>query len=341
MQLFLDANIYLEYFRENSNERLTPLKELAELVEKNKLALLIPQQTQGEYYKNRRQIAEKTKAILKKQSKPEFKLPALIDADRQEAKNVKNKIDALERACKEFIDKYEVTVKNEKTDADIAIKKLFEVGKILEDTDEILTKAHRRYLRGYPPRKNDHSYGDAIAWETLLTYAKDDELVIITRDSDFLEIHGTDYALHSFLEREWKANGKKKIRLFRSLAEFIKTDFSKESKITKEIVDQEKAKVISSPLFVSGSLSSMVVSPTGPFGSISGVVINPTGPFGGPIPLSSQSIAGVYELPGEVYFNSIDSVKFCPYCGEKVEEMVGFAPNQFFCTKCGKNSSVM
>jgi len=78
MQLYIDSNIYLEYFRENSAERLAPLKELIKLIEKKKITLILPSQTKQEYFRNRRKIAEITRSALIKQSNISSIIPAVM-----------------------------------------------------------------------------------------------------------------------------------------------------------------------------------------------------------------------------------------------------------------------
>lgn len=100
MQLFIDTNIYLEYFRENSRERLKPLQALVDLVKEDKIKLLLPAQTKQEYYRNRRTIAQTTRAALLKQSQHLFLVPALMDKDSKEITKINKLADDNQKLYK-------------------------------------------------------------------------------------------------------------------------------------------------------------------------------------------------------------------------------------------------
>lgn len=63
MQLYIDTNIYLDYFR-TGKDSLDSLKALKILLESKKLKLLIPAQVSQEYIRNRAQIVEDTRNLL-------------------------------------------------------------------------------------------------------------------------------------------------------------------------------------------------------------------------------------------------------------------------------------
>lgn len=231
MQLYIDSNIYLEYFRENSAERLTPLKELLKLLKKEEVVLLLPSQTRQEYFRNRRKIAEITRLSLIRQSNISSFIPAVLDKGNKEVKDVLSKKKDLITSYKKLIKKYDKEVEKEKTDADLLINELFlKFAKVIKETDEIIASAYRRYMKGNPPRKNDHSYGDALIWETLLKEGANDDLVLITKDGDFIEKHKGKPKINQFLFVEWriKTKKKKKVILYKSLAEFVNTFTKKE-----------------------------------------------------------------------------------------------------------------
>ncbi|MFA6397973.1 MAG: PIN domain-containing protein [Candidatus Paceibacterota bacterium] len=266
MQLYIDSNIYLEYFRENSAERLTPLKELVKLIEDKKIKLLLPSQTRQEYFRNRRKIAEITRTALIRQGNVSSVIPAVIDKENKEVKDVLNSTKGLVRAYKKLIEKYDKEVEKEKTDADLLINKLFfKYAREIKETDQIVSSAYKRYMKGNPPRKNDHSYGDAIIWETLLKEGENDDLVLITKDSDYIEIFKGKPIINHFLFVEWRVKTKKKKRvvLYKSLAEFV-NNLTKKQIIKKEIVQQENS-LIFSPIITKG-LSYEIQGPTGPTG---------------------------------------------------------------------------
>ncbi len=250
MQLYIDSNIYLEYFRENSAERLTPLKELLKLLKKEEVVLLLPSQTRQEYFRNRRKIAEITRLSLIRQSNISSFIPAVLDKGNKEVKDVLSKKKDLITSYKKLIKKYDKEVEKEKTDADLLINELFlKFAKVIKETDEIIASAYRRYMKGNPPRKNDHSYGDALIWETLLKEGANDDLVLITKDGDFIEKHKGKPKINQFLFVEWriKTKKKKKVILYKSLAEFVNT-FTKKEILKKEIIEKENSSVFNASI---------------------------------------------------------------------------------------------
>lgn len=321
MNLFIDTNIYLDYFRDyfsGGPDNLEPLKELEQLLDKKsgkRMVLLIPEQTEQEYFRNKNNVIEETRNKLLAQRKQlQFKPPILLDRSRNQAKKVLKKLKELGKACGDFIDYYDKEVEKEKTDADILIKRIFIKGKIIKEDKQILEKAYQRYLKGNPPRKNDNSYGDAIIWESLLANVIDDDLTIISRDSDFADIWKSDKVLKYFLIKEWKNKSKKKIKFFGSLAEFVRS-INKKSKIKEGVVRSEKEK----PLSLSATTSSVVFAGS-PLAEGTVYRVQPP-PFA--IPMESARLNS--------YVNSalIDStfrgkVGFCPYCGSKLEGSSSF-----------------
>src|SRR6516165_8046505 len=84
---------------------------------------------------------------------------------------------------------------------------------------KIRSKALRRFLQGYPPRKsNDISIGDAFNWEWMVHCAetRKADLVIITRDSDFGVTIGDQCYPDDHLQQEFKerVGKRRKVVLF-------------------------------------------------------------------------------------------------------------------------------
>jgi hypothetical protein len=320
MQLFIDANIYLEYFKVNSSERLTPLNELVKLLEKKKIVLLIPNQTRQEYIRNRRQIAETARVALVTQSEASFFLPAIMDIKAEEMKEVKNNVDRLKKSYKGLLEKYDQCVEDENTDADNLIGKLFEMAGTLEEGDDVLDKAYVRYMKGNPPRKNNNSYGDAIAWETLLGKGGNDDLVVVTRDGDYAESYKGELVISKFLTEDWKQKtvGKNTLKLYRSLAEFVNT-FENKTTISKEIVDQEKStRLVTSNEFLTVNHSLRAPDERVSWEQFSGLYDSDSVPF------VSRSV--------------VQSPSFCPYCGNPATD-TRFV-NIYKCSFCNKNFTI-
>lgn len=107
---------------------------------------------------------------------------------------------------------------------------------------DIRDLAYKRFLLGYPPRKNkDNSYGDAIHWEWIVQCSIDSkkDIVIVTRDGDFgiidnKSVHLNDWLMQEFKERVSK---QRKIKLVSSLSEGLKIIHAK---ITTDMEEEER-----------------------------------------------------------------------------------------------------
>jgi len=177
--------------------------------------------------------------------------------------SVRRHVEGTRKAYQKLLKKYDATVSVENTPADKLIGQLFASAELLRDDEDTVRRAYFRYLRGHPPRKNDGSFGDAIAWELLLSSASDD-LVLITRDGDFSERRRGIVSVNGFLEREWHAKHQgKKVEIYESLGEFINS-FEKRRAVKNEVVEKEKSSL----------LNAILAYPSGPGGSfLSGNVL--------------------------------------------------------------------
>lgn len=329
MKLFIDANIYLDYFRASS-ERLASLKALKNILTNKKIVLLIPEQTKYEYFRNRGKVVEETRIELVKQKESrgfDRQIPAIKDWKR--AKVIKEKIKKVKEAYAKLLKEYDDKILNENTDTDLLIDEIFKLGENLVDDKDILEKAHVRYMRGNPPRKSrdDHSYGDAIIWELLLRDAHKDRSVIITHDKDFICTQKDEQVLNPFLAREWKEKKGHKIKLFISLGEFINF-FEKKEVIKKEIVQEEKQ--IGREAMLS-SFESVLAG-----GLYSSYAVDPHSTMFG-----ENVLGSVVALDS---YNRANNLKYCPYCGKDIEDFfnsrLGFSQHllsaiRFTCPHCG------
>lgn len=338
MQLFIDANIYLDYFRQSS-ERLQSLKALKKLLFKKKLTLLVPTQVKEEYLRNKEKTVEDSrKTLLSQITQFGFNPPTLIKEWR-EAKNIRKYLEKINKIHKNLVKKYDQEIEKETSQAEILIQDLFSIGKELKENKDILDKAFTRYLKGNPPRKSDNSYGDAIIWGLLLKEASGDDLSIISRDGDFSSIRKKQPILRVFLQKEWKDSSSKRIKLFTSLGEFI-NDFENKPTIKKEIIEKEKA-----PLdHVYPSVNLQVTSP-----GIGTTVVRPISLLDSYLEVSPRysRLGGLSNI--ENPFGK--EINFCPYCGkdissqwrEYISRSGGFvynilnSPSIFVCPHCNKN----
>src|ERR1700732_4512494 len=137
MKLFIDANIYLNYFR-RSDESLSSLRELKRLLRLKKLKLVLPAQTRYEYFRNRNRIAEESRDILRRETELKLNLPAPFLRGWPEATRIEKKVSATRKGYGELLKKYDAQVSAESTRADTLIKGLFAVAETLDDDEDLL-----------------------------------------------------------------------------------------------------------------------------------------------------------------------------------------------------------
>lgn len=239
MNVYIDSNIYLDYFRKSS-EKLVSLTALRNLLSQKKVKLLVPEQTAQEYNRNKGKMVEEFRKALIKQSELVAHLPVPEVREWEEAKKLTKAIEDAKDAYKSLIEKYDKVTEKEQTSSELIIEDILKLSlKTTEDKD-LLERAYFRFLKGNPPRKNDSSLGDAIIWESLLIHAIDDDLSIITRDSDYIEEQKGEKTLKLFLRKEWNTKTSKSIKLFISLGEFINT-VEKKKIIEEEVIREEKS----------------------------------------------------------------------------------------------------
>jgi len=294
MKLFIDANIYLDYFRVSS-EKLSSLKVLKKLLNKKKLILLIPQQTIEEYIRMRGSVVEETRRELLLKQKDFKSIVTPNTKNWKKAEKIKEKVKAVKIAYSGLIKEYDKKIIEEKTDADILIKNIFDLGRQLKESKSILKKSYVRYMKGNPPRKSNYSYGDAIIWELLLKNAIKDNLAIITRDRDFITEQKGEKVLNIFLQKEWEKKTNKKINLFTSLGKFI-NQFEKKIVVKKEIVEEEERRSQRMEDHFKVSFEGTRMSDN---------------------PFSSFDLLSSYN-----YDSSFRQIKFCPFCGKDIEKEI-------------------
>lgn len=322
MNLFIDANIYLNYFR-MSSENTDSLSVLLKILKtKKNLCLLLPEQTMQEYSRNRSNIVNETKIALKKQKNFKPILPPIV-RNWSEAKKIKKLFKEVNSYYKKIIKRHDKELKNEDSKVDKIISEIFDKAtKILEEKD-IIDRAFYRMLKGNPPGKKD-SYGDAIIWESILNKLINENLAIVTNDGDWLEKYDKEN-LNRFLCKEWQKKTKKRIKVYSSLGKFI-NDFEKKPTIKKETIEREEKLGIMGNIIQGGISIKDTASIMG--GITSSGFVTPgtfTSPFTTPYLLTS---IGYSPWSSGL---KISAKKECPTCksinvfdtGDKTEEPTG------------------
>lgn len=242
--LFIDTNVYLSYLSKDKN--LPSLKELKDLIKDEKIKLITTSQIRDEYL---RQAPRFIDNVLKEFAAINFTFSntgGKISEDRLKEFSrlvVKGKTDFKTnkedyRNTKKYLDEVDKT-----------IIEIFNLSNIEEVENEIISKAQIRYIKGNPPRKStdDEKYGDCINWEFLLAKGPKLDITMITTDSDFTETLGKKTIIKSFLQAEWEKKTNKKIKLIKSLGEFLNT-IKGAKKIPNDVIEQEKKVTTPTPI---------------------------------------------------------------------------------------------
>ena len=186
--IFVDTNIWLDFYRARSEAGLALLRHLEAIGG----SIITTHQLESEFKKNR-QVA-----ILEgiEQLKPPQQLsrPGIL-SESKSTKVLQKSLKEAEKRVKELRGRL-ARVLDDPSQNDIVYQTFQRI--IHRDGDLGLTRenplrrrirsqAFRRFLHGCPPRKKtDTSIGDALNWEWMVhcALAKNAELVIVSRDPD-------------------------------------------------------------------------------------------------------------------------------------------------------------
>ncbi len=222
MNVFIDTNVLLDFFRMSSGD-LEELRKIARLSATDRVKLLISDVVKDEFARNREGVISLSVSQFKK-SKLELHRPNIVRVHPESLE-----LQQLQKRFQELLKILSARVvaeaHNRSTKADVVITELFAATTIHNVDADIIDRAMRRVSLGRPPGK-EGSIGDAIHWEWLLHHVPNgEELHLISRDGDF-ESAIPEGALASYLEDEWLSRKGSICTLYRSLAEFLKAHFA-------------------------------------------------------------------------------------------------------------------
>ena len=226
--LFIDTNIWLDFYRARNETTLKLLKHAEALSGR----VIVTYQLESEFKKNRQTvIIESMQELKAPQQIPrvgifsDTKASAIMERSRKETENRIKVLKArLGRALKNPA-VHDPVYK--------ACQRVFHKGDDLcltrDDSSrrKIRTRALRRFLHGCPPRKkSDTSVGDAINWEWMVecTVRRKAGLIIVSRDSDYgATVDGVSY-INDHLRQEFseRVSRKRKLILYSRLSDALK-----------------------------------------------------------------------------------------------------------------------
>lgn len=247
--VFIDTNIFLDFYRERKSEvSINILEEL----EKHKDFIILGDQVEMEYKKNRQVVILET---LGKFGSPDWgKLtpPALISEARA-TKSIKKAQEEIIKQQKVVAKKINDILTNPDLHDDVykIANRIFKHKSDLNLNRECKLRfgirhlARKRFFLGYPPRKkNDTSIGDAINWEWVIHCAKEknSDVLIVSRDGDYGISYKDKWHINDWLEQEFKdrVNRLKTITLTGRLTDALK---ALNIPVTSAMIESEKAMI--------------------------------------------------------------------------------------------------
>lgn len=226
--LFIDTNIWLDFYRSRNDAGLALLRRVEAVADK----IIVTYQLESEFKKNRQA------AILEgmQELKPPAQIPRpAIFSDAKSAHILNKSLKEAERRVKELKSKLKRALENPSSFDPVyqTCQRIFHKDDSLVLTRDspkktiVRRKAFRRFLHGCPPRKkNDTSYGDAFNWEWMVQCAtvENAELIIVSRDSDFGITFDDHVYVNDHLRQEFgdRVSKKRKLLLYSRLAEALK-----------------------------------------------------------------------------------------------------------------------
>lgn len=230
MNVFIDTSILINMY-ELSGPDLDELKKMVELVRAERIKILMTQQVEDEFWRNREgSVAEAVKRF--KETKVNLVQPNLIRM-YDGANDLRNAVKAIDKMVKEIITVVEADIQNDSLKADEVIKELFLLATPESLDGSIIEEARLRVELGNPPGKRG-GLGDAVNWEWLLNHAPNGEkLIIVSIDGDFESVLVQE-KVKEYLFREWKKRKGAEIDLYKSLPKFLKDHFP-DIKLSDEI----------------------------------------------------------------------------------------------------------
>lgn len=226
--LFVDTNIWLDFYRTRSDAGLALLKN-AEAVSSR---IIVTYQLESEFKKNRQAAIVEGMQELK--APPPIPRPGLF-SDVKATKIMNRSIKEAEKRVKDLKARFVRAIENPSVHDPVyqACQRIFHKGDDLVLTREdkirhtIRRRAFRRFLHGCPPRKKtDTSLGDAFNWEWIVYCAMQHnaEVVIVSRDADYgITIDNKAY-INDHLKQEFneRVSKKRKVILHNRLSEALK-----------------------------------------------------------------------------------------------------------------------
>jgi len=207
--VFIDTNIFLDFYRTEVEAGLSLLKHVESVLD----SLILTDQVEMEFLKNRQwEIVAALKA-LKPPETPQV-VPAYLAESKAATgiekgqKQIKQQITRLRNRLAKVLDKPAL---HDPVFRTVRLVFAHSSPLNLKSADskqtELLDRAVRRFQRGMPPRKKgDTSIGDAINWEWIIESVKATgrDVIVVSRDGDYGIMFNDKSYLNDWLTQEFR-----------------------------------------------------------------------------------------------------------------------------------------
>lgn len=224
---FIDTNIFLDFYRSSNEANLTLLDKLGTVKER----IISTYQVEMEFLKNRQ--ATLLKAMKEVRADVFGSVPAVI-TDHHTKEALKKLRDDGKKRVTTLNGKVEKVLNNPNANDRVyqALEGIFSsqdshvLTRDMQIRQQIKKRAIRRFMLGYPPRKNDDtSCGDALNWEWIIECSQKlkGRIYIVSRDGDYGCEHDGKYYLNDHLKKEFRDRvGNKSIVFTKKLSEALR-----------------------------------------------------------------------------------------------------------------------
>jgi len=248
--IFIDTNIYLDFYR---IRRTDISMSYLDLIDKNKKHIITGSQIEMEFKKNRQKVIIESLKTFKTPDWGNLSAPALL-AESQAMQQIERKKKEIGTQQKKINQKIEKILNNPSSNDPVftTLNRLFR-HKSQTNLDrenkirfKIRTLAKKRFILGYPPRKNDDiSIGDAVNWEWIIYCAQNSskDIIIVTRDSDFGAIVKSESYLNDWLRLEFKERVSRNRNIF--LTDKLASAFKAIKLPVSKAMVEEEARILS------------------------------------------------------------------------------------------------
>ena len=208
--LFIDTNIFLDFYRCNNDVSLSLLQR----VNSNRNIVITTPEIEMEYKKNRQKVILEALGSIKPPDSVDLKIPSFLKESKYKGTS-ERLTKAYDELTKKLIKRTELLVESPGRYDPVyrILQRLFKekgachLSRGSKMDSEVREKAILRFSLGYPPRKsNDTSAGDSFNWEWMLYCAKDthNDIVIISRDGDYGQTRNKKSFINDWLQQEFK-----------------------------------------------------------------------------------------------------------------------------------------